>query len=527
MTSTAKKTEKSPAKKKGGKKKGEAEQRTVSCYNPATGKIIAEIPATTPEQIEEAVAASRNAFQGWRRLSIEERCNYLLQAREHMLDHREELLDLLIAETGKAIIDAQAELLTVFDTIEYYTNNAAKILADETLSLHLLKNKRVKVQYMPIGSVLNISPWNFPLDLSLTPAIPALIAGNSVIIKPSENTSLAVIRAVELMNEAGLPEGLLQALPGFGDVGAALCDEADAITFTGSVATGKKVAKAAAENLVPCTLELGGKDPAIVLDDADIERAANGIVWGAFFNSGQVCMSIERVYVHEAVYDQFVERVVELTRQLRQGVPWDHNVDIGAMIDPHQKHIIERHVEDAVQKGARVLTGGKRREVDEGDFYEPTILVDVDHTMKIMREETFGPIMPIMKVRSAFEAVQLANDSDFGLNSSVWSKDTKRARDLARQIESGQVCINDVIASYVAIEAPYGGVKHSGIGRRKGSYELKKFVHTKTVLEDILGLKKEPYWYPYNEAVGKAVDKVFGVLYRRGISKKVADLFKG
>ncbi|WP_168210561.1 succinic semialdehyde dehydrogenase [Persicimonas caeni] len=533
MTSASKTTDqkssakKSPTNKTSAKKKKNTKKaaRTIECYNPATSKIIAEIPATAVEEIPAKVTAAKQAFQSWRRLSVEERCRHMLEARDHLLDHREEILDLLVAETGKAIIDAQAELLTVFETFRYYTSNAAEFLADQPLNLHLLKNKRVKVQYPPIGLVVNISPWNFPIDLSLTPAIPALIAGNAVMIKPSEHTSLAVIRAIEVMNESGLPEGLLQVMPGFGDVGAALCDEADAITFTGSVATGRKVAKAAAENLVPCTLELGGKDPAIVLDDADIERAANGIVWGSFFNSGQVCMSVERVYVHEAVYDQFVERVVELTRDLRQGVPWDYTIDIGAMIDPDQKHIIEKHIKDAVDKGARILTGGKRRDTDEGDFFEPTVLVDVDHSMKIMKEETFGPVMPIMKVRSGFEAVQLANDSEFGLNSSVWTGDVRRGRDLARQIESGQVCINDVIASYLALEAPYGGVKHSGIGRRKSKNELHKFTQSKTVLEDIFNLKKEPFWFPYNAGVGKAVDKVFGVLYRRGISKKITDLF--
>jgi succinate-semialdehyde dehydrogenase / glutarate-semialdehyde dehydrogenase len=508
-------------------KPADAAGRTIECYNPATSKIIAEIAATTPDEIDAAVSAAREAFQAWRRLGVEQRCEYLLEARDLLLDHRKELLDLLVAETGKALIDAQSELLTIFETIRFYTSKGPGLLADESVGLHLLKNKRVKIQYAPIGVVLNISPWNFPLDLSITPAIPALIAGNAVIIKPSEQTPLAVMRAVELMNEAGLPEGLLQVLPGFGDVGAALCDKADAITFTGSVSTGRKVAKAAAENLIPCTLELGGKDPAIVLDDADIERAANGVVWGAFFNSGQVCMSIERVYVHEAVYDDFVERVVDKTRQLRQGVPWDYEVDVGAMIDPNQKKIISDHISDAVDKGATVLTGGGPKEDVDGDFFEPTILVDVDHSMKIMRRETFGPVMPIMKVRSAFEAVQLANDTNFGLNSSVWTTDAGRARDLARQIEAGQVCINEVVASYVAIEAPYGGIKDSGIGRRKGADELRKFVHSKTVLEDILQLKSEPYWFPYGEAVGKGIDKAFGVLFRRGISKKLTDLFGG
>jgi succinate-semialdehyde dehydrogenase/glutarate-semialdehyde dehydrogenase len=502
-------------------------KQTIICYNPATGEQFREIEAASPEDVQPAVSKARNAFKAWRRLSLEERCRYMLDAREKLVEHRDELLELLQTEAGKPAVDAVCELLVIFDTIGYYTSNAKKFLGDETVDLHLLKNKKVKVEYPPIGVCLNISPWNFPLDLSISPVIPALIAGNAAIIKPSENTPLITMRAVELMNEAGFPEGLLQVLPGYGDVGAELCNHADAITFTGSVATGKKVAKAAAENLVPCTLELGGKDPAIVLDDANLERAANGIVWGSFLNSGQICMSIERVYVHEDVHDKFVDMVVQKTLELRQGAPLEERVDVGAMIDPHQIDIVADHLRDAEEKGAEILTGGQRKHGEEGDFFEPTVLVNCDHSMKIMKDETFGPVMPIMKVRSAFEAIQLANDSVFGLNASVWSKDKKRARQIASQIESGQVCINEYVASYLAIEAPYGGVKHSGIGRRKCREEIRKYVEPKTVLEDIFGLDREPYWYPYSDTVDSAVDKVLGLLFRRGIGEKMRELIGG
>ncbi|MFW5968600.1 MAG: succinic semialdehyde dehydrogenase [Persicimonas sp.] len=502
------------------------ERRVIECHNPANGQFIAEIQAATPDEIDEAASTARQAFRSWRRLDVKQRCDILLDVRDVLLDHRRELLELLQVETGKAQLDAQSELLTIFETLRYYASKAPEFLADETVRAHLFKNKRVSVQYAPMGVVVNISPWNFPLELSVSPAIPALAAGNAVLIKPSEHTPLSAIRAVELMNEAGLPEGLLQVVPGYGDVGAALCEKADSITFTGSVPTGRKVAHAAAERLVPCTLELGGKDPAIVLDDADLERTVNGIVWGSFFNAGQVCLSVERAYVHDDVYEEFVDRVVRKTRRLRQGDPGRESVDVGAMIDPAQKETIERLLDDAVDKGARILTGGNPREGTDGDFFEPTVVVDVDQSMAIMREETFGPVLPIMRVSSAFEAIQLANDSNFGLGSSVWTTDKRRARDIARQLEAGQVWINDIFSSYAVIEAPYGGIKESGIGRRKSRDELRKYVYSKTVLEDILNLDNEPYWYPYKEVVSKGVNKALGVLFQRGITSKLSDLFK-
>ena len=498
---------------------------TIVCTNPATGERIDEIDAVGPEQVGEAVQRSREAQAHWSRLPVDERAEYLLEAREELLDHRGELRDLVIEETGKAQPDAMAELLILFDTLGYYARKGPELLEDERLDLHLLKNKRVTVQHAPAGIVLNIAPWNYPLDLSISPAIPALIAGNSVIIKPSEWTPLTAIRAAEIINRAGLPDGLLQVVPGYGDTGAALIDEADAVSFTGSVSTGRKVSVEAAKNLVPCTLELGGKDPSIVLDDANVERAVNGSVWGAFFNCGQTCMSVERVFVDETVYDEFCERAVQLTRRLRQGVPSETQVDVGAITFPKQLDIIEEHVEDAVEKGARILTGGKRREISGGNFYEPTILVDVTPEMLVMREETFGPVMPIMEVPSAAEAIRLANDSPYGLNASIWSTDRQRAQRLARQLESGNVCINDVIASYVAIEAPYGGVKQSGVGRRKGIWELEDFTEPKTIMEDIIGMNREPFWYPYSDKLINGVDKAFEALFRRGITGKIKGLF--
>ena len=499
--------------------------QTIVCTNPATGEDFDEIPVTPAEEVDAAVERAREAQAHWARLPADERAQYLLDAREALLDHRDELHELIIKETGKAAIDSLAEQLVLFDTLGYYARKGPELLEDESVDLHLLKNKRVTIQHAPAGLVVNISPWNFPLDLSMTPIVPALIAGNAAIIKPSEWTPLTAIRAVEIVNRSGLPDGLLQAIPGYGETGAKLVDEADAVSFTGSVPTGRKVAVEAARNLVPCTLELGGKDPLIVLDDADVERAANAAVWGAFFNSGQCCMSVERAFVHESVYDEFVERAVQLTRELRQGDPLESEVDVGAITFPKQFETIEAHIQDAVDSGARVLTGGERREIGEGDFFAPTILADVDPEMVVMNEETFGPVLPIMKVPSAAEAIRLANDSRYGLNASIWSKDRARAQRLARQVQAGNVCINDVISSYVAIEAPYGGAKESGVGRRKGIWEIEDFTEPKTIMEDIIGLKKEPFWYPYSGKVINGVDKAFEALFRRGIAGKIRGLF--
>lgn len=501
------------------------DERIVS-RNPATGAIIDDVPVTIGDDLDEVVESARDAQGHWGRLPAEERAQFLLDAREAILDHRTELRDLAVEETGKARVDALGEMMVVLDSFGYYANRGPELLADEKLDLHLMKNKRVTVQHAPAGLALNISPWNFPIDLAISPIIPALIAGNAVIVKPSEWTTLTALRAVEIINRSGLPDGILQVAPGYGETGAALVERADAVSFTGSVATGRHVATAAAQNFVPSTLELGGKDPCIVLEDANLERAASGAVWGAFFNAGQCCMSIERVFAHEAIYDEFVERVVEKTRALRQGVPGDGDVDVGAITFPKQLETIESHVQSALEAGATALTGGERAVIGEGDFFEPTVLVDVEPDMEIMVEETFGPVMPIMKVSSAAEAIRHANESRFGLNSSIWSTNHDRARRLARQLEAGNVCINDVIASYGVPEAPYGGIKESGMGRRKGAWEIADYTEPKTILEDIIGLDNEPYWYPYSDRLVDGVDKAFEALFRRGLTGKLRGLFQ-
>ncbi|MBI3660736.1 aldehyde dehydrogenase family protein [Candidatus Acetothermia bacterium] len=500
-----------------------ARQELIEVTNPATLEKVAQVPVASTEEVKQAVARARHAFASWKERPIRERVEYLYAARDWLVDHKDEVIDTICSETGKPRTEALlAEVFYGCDALTFYAKNAERFLRDDSRSLHLLKHKKVYVSYQPLGVVGIISPWNYPFTLTFGEAVPALVAGNAVIIKPSEITPLSGVLTSRIFREVGLPSDLIQTLCGYGETGAALVDECDMIAFTGSVETGKKVAARAAQRLIPVLLELGGKDPLIVLRDADLERAANACVWGAFSNSGQICISIERVYVEAPVYDAFVGKVLAKAKQLRQGTEQTYGqVDIGSMTMPEQIEIVERHVRDAVQKGAKVLLGGKRNSKLKGLFYEPTILVDVDHSMEIMREETFGPVLPMMKVKSAEEALRLANDSIYGLAASVWTKDKSLGANLARKLEAANVCVNDCIANYMAIEAPYGGMKESGLGRRHGEWGIRQFCQPQTVLIDRFGLRREPFWYPYNAKIAQWVERSMKLLYRRGLKAKL------
>jgi acyl-CoA reductase-like NAD-dependent aldehyde dehydrogenase len=363
-----------------------------------------------------------------------------------------------------------------------------------------------------------IGPWNYPLTNSFGDCIPALAAGNCVILKPSEITPLTSMLMAEGLRECGLPEDVLQIATGRGETGAAVVEEVDMIMFTGSTATGRKVAEAAARRLIPASLELGGKDPMIVLSDADLERAANFATYYAMQNAGQTCISIERVYVEEPVYDEFVAKVSEKVRALRVGVPrGPGSVEVGAITFPPQLETIEDHVSDAVEKGAHVLVGGHRAKSDGGRFYEPTVLVDVDHTMKIMTEETFGPTLPIMKVADADEAVRLANDSPYGLGSSVFTRDTERGEQIARLLQTGAANVNDAMINYTVLELPMGGAKASGLGSRHGAGGIRKYCSQQAiVITPRLALKREPHMYPYKSRTSRLLAGFFKLMYGRG-----------
>lgn len=454
---------------------------TGTILSPATGAVAGQVTWTDPADIPSIATGLREAQREWERRGPKGRAKTLSRYAVWLADHRNEIETLLIAETGKSAADAAQEVPLLLMILSYYIKNIEKALAPESrpASSPLLAIKRISVHYRPRAVVGIIAPWNYPVANAMMDAIGALAAGCSVLLKPSERTPLTAEVLMRGWTECGGP-AVLALAQGARQVSEAVIDVSDYIQFTGSSSTGAKVMERAARRLTPVSLELGGKDPMIVCEDADIALAANAAVWGAMFNAGQTCVSVERVYVLDAVYDQFVNAVVAAVKKLNVGAG-DGN-HFGALIDESQVAVTERHVGDAIAKGARALTGGKRPE-GPGSFYPPTVLVDVDHSMLCMTEETFGPTLPIMKVASVADAVRLANDSQYGLSASVFSKDVQRAKDIAVQLDCGAVNINDVISNLMCTTAPMGGWKTSGIGARFGGIDgVRKFCRQETVV---------------------------------------------
>jgi acyl-CoA reductase-like NAD-dependent aldehyde dehydrogenase len=469
-------------------------------HNPADGSVIANLPVDGPQRVAEVVARVRANQREWEAFGIKERSRWLGKLRDWIIDHQEEIADTMQRETGKVRGEAAGESVYLTDLINFYGKKARKYIGEDRVPAHspLMKVKRLRVQYRPYPVVGVISPWNFPLILSLGDAIPALQAGCAVVIKPSEITPLGLGEIVEAWKrEIGGPD-VLDVVNGMGETGSALVDEVDYVQFTGSDRTARKVLARAAETLTPVSAELGGKDPMIVLEGADVEKAANAATWGSFANTGQVCMAVERLYVEEPVYDEFLAKFTEQVRDLKQGMDGrEHGSDQGAMTFPPQTKIVEDHVEDARRSGATIVTGGQRLE-GEGDWYPPTVITDVDHSMKVMRDETFGPVVGVMKVRDADEAVRLANDTRYGLSGYVFGK-TSEAEAVARRLEVGAACVNDVLVNFLATDVPMGGWKDSGIGFRHGEYGIKKFVRPESLVITRFGQKREPLYFPYTD----------------------------
>jgi acyl-CoA reductase-like NAD-dependent aldehyde dehydrogenase len=491
----------------------------ITVENPATGKVIGSVPDTSPDEVRAMVERARAAQPAWEALGFEGRGEVLRRAQRWVIDNTDRLVATIVSESGKTHEDAlMGEVAYAASAFGFWAKRAPGFLADEkvrTANPFVLGRKLV-VRYRPVGVVGVIGPWNYPFNNSFGDCIPALAAGNAVVLKPSEVTPLTSLLMAECMRECGLPEGVLGIATGAAETGSALVGAVDMVMFTGSTATGKKVLAQAAETLTPVSLELGGKDPMIVLADADLERAANAAAYYSMQNGGQTCISVERVYVEAPVYDQFVERVSEKVRALRQGAPdGPGSVDVGAMTFPPQLDIVTRHVEDAVRKGARVITGGHGR-ADNGRYFEPTLLVDVDHTMSAMTEETFGPTLPVMKVADAEEAIRLANDSAYGLAASVWTKDTARGELLARRIESGVVCVNDAQVNYLALELPMGGWKASGMGSRHGAGGIRKYTRQQSLLVTRIALKRDVHMFPYRARTTKLLGRLVKLVYGRG-----------
>lgn len=454
---------------------------TGTILNPATGGVAGHVRWTDPADVPAVAARLRHAQREWEQIGAKGRARVLARFAVWLADNRDEIESLLVKETGKSAADAAQEVPLLLMILSYYIKTMEKALAPETrpAALPFLSVKKVTVYFRarPITGI--IAPWNYPVANALMDGVSALAAGSAVLLKPSERTPLTAEVIVRGWRESGGPD-VFEIVQGTREVAEAVIDVSDYIQFTGSSATGVKVMERAARRLTPVSLELGGKDPMIVLEDADIDLAAHAAVWGAMFNAGQTCVSVERVYVLEQVYDEFVAAVVRDVNALQVGA--GEGTHFGALIDEQQLSITERHVADALARGAKVLTGG-HRVPGAGSFYQPTVLVDVDHSMACMTDETFGPTLPIMKVSSVAEAVRLANDSVYGLSASVFSRDTERAKDIAVQLDCGAVNINDVISNLMCTTAPMGGWKSSGIGARFGGVEgIRKFCKQETVV---------------------------------------------
>ncbi len=503
-----------------------AEQTTdpasFEVLNPATGEVIERVAVDTAEQVKETVARVRANQAEWEAIGNPGRRKWLAELRNWLIDNSDRVASTMQAETGKVLADATGEGVYLADLINFYGSKADRFIGDERVRPHspLTVAKKLRVQYRPFPVVGVISPWNFPLMLSLGDAIPALQAGAAVVLKPSEFTPLGLREIVNAWrDEIGAPD-VLACVQGMGDTGGALVDEVDFVQFTGSDRTGRVVMGRAAETLTPVSLELGGKDPMIVLRNANVDRAANAAAWGSMMNSGQICMSVERIYVEEPIYDEFIGKLADEVGRIRQGIDGPtHEKEVGSMTSPNQTAVVEEHVNDALASGARALTGGKRRE-GPGDFYEPTVLVDVDHSMKVMRDETFGPVVGVMKVADAEEALKLANDTRYGLSGSVFGS-KREAEAIARRVECGAINVNDVLSNYLACDVPMGGWKQSGIGMRHGDYGIKKFCRTESIVVTRVGGKRELIWYPYTDKRRALISGVAQFFNARNLKRRL------
>lgn len=481
----------------------------VQSLNPATGEVWQEYESASAEDVRKLVAHARVAQETWGALALEQRAVYLQRVAELVLAQGMDIARLVTRENGKPTVEALAtEIMPALDFIRYYLKHGKRLLRSQRVphANWALKSKRGKIVHEPLGVIGIISPWNYPFMLPLGTIVPALLAGNTVVLKPSEFTPTSALKIAALFEDAGLPKDVFAIALGDGATGAALAQcQLDRIVFTGSVTTGRKVALAATERLIPCTLELGGSDAMLVLRDADLEYATSGALWGRFMNCGQSCVAAKRIFVEREVFQPFVEKLVRKVEQLRLGKGEDPNTDVGPLIRERQVSLIAAQLEAAVASGARILCGGKRR-LDLGPcFFEPTVLVEVTPQMNILCEETFGPILPIVPVNDVEEALRYANDSEFGLSASIWTKDIKRGRALARRLEVGAVLINDVITHVGTSEASYGGIKSSGLGRTHGPEGLLDMVRTKFIDTEAFTFLRKPWWYRYDAILLKNI----------------------
>jgi len=506
---------------------GRDKTRLIECYEPATLKSLGTVPATPPEALPGLVARARKAQESWAKTPFSERRKVLGLLLDYVLDHADELVEAVVRDSGKTRYNAMlGEVWPIVEKARWTIQNGEKYLSPEAVSSGLFLHKRARIEYAPLGVIGVISPWNYPLQNILGPTIPALMAGNAVIIKASEWVAWSSSRFQRVfdaaLKSAGYPVDLVQIVDGYADTGAALIGSGvDKVIFTGSLENGKRVLAEAAKTLTPVVLELGGKDPLIVCDDAHLEQAVHAALSGCFINCGQNCLASERTLVFESVYEPFATRVAELTKALRQGDPLGREtVDVAAIVSPHQLKLIDELVADALAHGAKLLAGGRRVQTEKGQFYAPTVLGDVTPDMRIAREETFGPIMLLMRVRDEDEAIRVANGTAYGLGATVCSKDRARTRRITERLVVGNVSINDFGMTYMAMDLPFGGVRGSGFGRLNGREGLRACTNVKAVLDDRFPLHFPAKVFPVGAQSSDVTREVLRILYGRTLGKR-------
>jgi acyl-CoA reductase-like NAD-dependent aldehyde dehydrogenase len=500
----------------------------VPSIDASSGLVVAEVPATSVSEVSQIIARARAAQKTWSARSIESRCAALRKFRDAIYAYRDEITRTISTETGKPHIEAVfSELILALDTTDFLARRAPDWLKPDRVPHHNLavKAKTGWLHYEPHGVVAVISPWNYPFSIPISEIVPALAAGNAVLLKPSELTPQVGALVGKIAAAANLPPGVLQVLQGGGELGAAIIEAGpDKVCFTGSVATGKRIAEACARKLIPSVLELGGKDAMLVLADADLDVASSAASWGAFTNCGEACLSVERIYAHASIVDAFTRLCVEKGGKLRLGPPSDPDAEIGPMIRVRQLEKVEEQLRDAVAKGARILAGGHRRPELGPSFFEPTVVVNVDHSMQLMREETFGPVLAIGAVRSVDEAVALANDSEFSLSASVWTSDAEQGKEVAARLRAGSVMVNDVASYYGICEAPHGGSGASGWGRAHSRLGLLEMVRVKYIDVDRMPRTPKSWWYGYSEQLAASADRFVDFLFAPGWHRRIAAL---
>jgi acyl-CoA reductase-like NAD-dependent aldehyde dehydrogenase len=517
-----------------GPEPGLAEQPAeISCFDPATREPLGEIRVDTAADVGAAVARARAAQKQWRQTSFEERRQVLRELMAYTVDHKDEICADIQRDTGKTRENALlGEIWTTCEKFRWMIKNGETHLRPEAVSSGLLLHKKARLEYHPLGVVAAITPWNYPYQNIVNPIIPALMAGNAIVIKPSEWVAWSSGRFIEafraVLEAAGHDPDLIQVVQGYGATGAALVRaNVDTILFIGSVKNGRRVIEGSAERVTPVVMELGGKDAFIVCEDAVLEQAVHAALAGCYVNCGQNCVASERILIHDRLYDAFEKRAAELVGAFKQGSSRDGVVDVGAIITPLQLDIIEKAVEGAIAQGARLVAGGKRAMAGTGDYFEPTILADVTPNMDIAREEVFGPVMLLMRVRDDAHAVEVANDVSYGLSSSIFSKSRKRARKIASELETGMAAINEFGGiTYMAQDLTFGGVKESGFGRMNGREGLRSMCNIKAVVDDRFPINQPNKMYPVTPAQYGTFGGVIELVYGRGLRQRWGGLLK-